>query len=298
MSNDRWLQKITWFILTIASVSYCSSRINSSVINNFQYPVVTNIMQVDEKESEFPAVTCCYFDTEAFSRETACTFDNMPCSNTSVFYKNSNCISFNFGINASGFPAETVRTKQPGIMNGLILLLRLIPSRSYINIYVHNRSLNTDNSKLIFVSTGMDLSLVVKRIYHKKLSKPFSNCKADYSFTLGAKEIINKTSFQYFQPECITLCSFQKRIEACQSLNEYLQIEQYYHTNQIYFFYAYHSLIDSITPYSNYIETDYSIVSVYYEDLSYTLMTQMPQISSDVYLERSVVFWDCFLALV
>lgn len=317
VTSEIWLQKIIWVGLIMASFVYCSMMISRNLIDYFDYPVVTNIQSIYEKEPEFPAVTFCnsngnyYIDDIYF-----CVFNQDYCTSESVIAKNFNCYSFNLGLNASNHPVDILKSITAGPDNGLTLTLK--PTEYKLYIYIHNQSLDYDVNRVITVASGMDLSLVIGRTFHNKLDSPFSNCKKGYLFDLGPLDAFNKTFYPYFQSDCFYLCKIQKRMEICNRTREFILNKKYYFTNTIYFYEDFYypeldncdsSLINSIendflrlgenkiceelcpgecnsisysiTAYSNFLNRSYSRIHIYYEDFWHTLITEQPKTNSD-----------------
>ena len=98
VTSKQLIQKIVWFILTLASYSYCSFYTNSLMISYFEYPVVTNIEDVYENQPLFPGVTIC-----GHRKTFSCYFNNMPCDRipSMIIEKNDFCSIINSGFNQS-----------------------------------------------------------------------------------------------------------------------------------------------------------------------------------------------------
>lgn len=58
---NHFIRKLLWFILFVASASYCSYSLYDSFFNYFQYPVVTNTEKITSTgvPIPFPAFTIC-----------------------------------------------------------------------------------------------------------------------------------------------------------------------------------------------------------------------------------------------
>jgi len=181
---------------------------------------------VYEKEVTFPAVTIC---ESYYVQENDCLFNNKQCR---LAQRSSGCYVFNRGINKSYYPIEIFKSAIPGRNNGLILYL--YPKyESQIELHLNNHSTDYDSKKAIYVSKGMEVNIILKRVLSSKLSSPYNNCKKDYIFEPKPLDILNQTSYPYFQSECFLLCKYEMRMEICKA--EFNSYFQYYFTNRGHF---------------------------------------------------------------
>lgn len=220
VNSEYIFLKLVWFLAMLASFSYFLIVIMQTVSEYYEYPVITNINRVYEKEPQFPMVEFC--NSEAYY----CHFNTKACQDMSQI---SNCLMFNSGKNGSGHQVSIKKSEKPGKKGGLYLVMTSDPNN--IHLFIHNQSVGFNEDKAIEISVGMETSLVIRKVYESKLSYPYSDCKKGYTFELGSEDILNKTSYAYFQSECFYLCPMQKMFEAINKTEEYFRNFQYYFTN-------------------------------------------------------------------
>ena len=315
ISSETCLQKLFWTAIILAMYGYFSASVINNVLEYLKYPVVTNINTVYEKEATFPAVEVCK-SSDVLNQE--CKFNTKQCRGIKI--RNSGCNVFNRGINDSYYPIEILKSAIPGKNNGLTLHLYPKRRESQIELYLYNQSTDYDINKAIFISIGMEVNLVLNRVFSSKLSSPYSNCKKEYVFEQKPLDILNQTSYPYFQSECFLLCKYEQRMEICNRTAEFNSFFQYYFTNRHQFWNFYYKEYDvchkkdpsliysiddkfvllgsnticekqcpiecdamsySISSLSNSLYTDYSIVNIYYEDFYYTSITEEPKTTFD-----------------
>ena len=309
VNSEYVLLNIVWFVTISASYSYCASVIIRSFDEYYNYPVITNINRVFDREPEFPMITFCN------AKEYSCEFNNKTCQNLNM---NRGCVEFNSGKNGTDHEFPILKSKKPGRKYGLTL--NMTSDTNKVLIFIHNQSVELNPDKGIQISVGMETFLVISRIFETKLSSPYSYCKADYSFKLGADDNFNRTLYPYFQLECFNLCDFQKFFEAINKSEEYFKNFQYYFTNynkwnmttfRSYLNYSYlyrdafgkvtnltkllghNKFCEDICPNEcnqiSYTVTSYyainyqshAMVNIYYEDFTFTEISQIPKITSD-----------------
>jgi len=315
IASETLFQKLLWATIILAMYAYFTSSIVNNVLEYLKYPVVTNINTVYEKDATFPAVAIC----NSFLYYYYCTYDNKLCNQ--IRLRNSNCFDFNTGLNQSLYPVDISKSTVPGRLNGLRLTLYQQKDGEQINIYVYNQSTDLNENKAIYVSKGMEVNIVLNRVFTSKLSSPHSDCKIDYVFEPKPLDILNKTSFPYFQSECFFLCRIQQEMEICNKTAEFHRNFQYYFTNKSHFwdFFYYqvyndcykknpllinsirskfsslganticekqcpiecNSISYSLSTTSNTLFTNYSSVKIYYEDFFYTLIKEEAKTSFD-----------------
>ena len=171
------------------------------------------------------------------------------------------------------------------------------------------------------MNKNLETSLILNRIYEKKLPAPYSDCQKDYSFESKPNDIVNSSPYPYFQSECYLLCHYKKELEICGYSKEFNENMSYYFTNVLYFYENFYdplinnctsmnaSLIGQvnavfeekgqnqvchdmcpiqceaftyrISTYTQWTGRDCAIVNIYYEELSYVSITELPKATSD-----------------
>jgi hypothetical protein len=317
VSSEKLIQKLFWALIMLSMYAYFSASVVSNVLEFLKYPVVTNINTIYEKEAVFPAVTFCYF-----SQFLQCSINARQCPISSILPRGSFCHVFNSGLNSSLFPLETLKSTIPGVANGLRLTLD-VNQGNHINLIIYNQSTDLDINKAMRIYRGTELNLAISRVFYSKLGKPHSNCKKEYVFEPKPLDILNLTSYPYFQSECFYLCQVQQEMEICNQTTEFNSNFQFYFTNKGFFFKFYNqqhrlcyqkdpSLLDSVTAkfqnlganticerqcpiecdsvsfslkvVTNYIDQNFSRINIYYEDFFYTSITEEPKTSFDSFI--------------
>lgn len=307
LTSEHKFQKFFWFIIFLISSGYCSLFIYQNILNYLEYNVATKIETAYEYKPDFPSVTICDFNT------FYCHFNGLWCPRESIVIKNNHCIIFNSGLNISGYQMDALKSAQAGLKSGLILSIQPSKGRPAY-VYVNNQSSLNDENSVIRVGKSMIIDVAIKRVYKKKLSKPFSDCQKDYTFSLGVLDIVNKTSYPYILSDCFSLCKIEEIMKACNQSNAFDLIKQYYFTRVRYFYSKYSEyisncslgIIDSVEirfvtlgenkicqgicpqacdsfEYSIKINSNYepekprSEIFIYFEDFHYTLITDQAQ---------------------
>ena len=67
-SNEQVALKLMWTLCLLASLGYCCRILASSVIDYYEYRVLTTIEIVQESSSQFPAITICNLNQFDFSK--------------------------------------------------------------------------------------------------------------------------------------------------------------------------------------------------------------------------------------
>ncbi len=197
VSNESVIRKMFWSLITIVMIAYLSLSITNSVIDYSSFSVITNINTVYEKQTTFPAMTICGGDI------ISCFFGNKRCLNKYLKYRNDVCPKeFNRGLNQSFYPIETLSSTIPGVSNGLRLTVLPRSDTKQFKIYIYNQSADFDLNQALFVNPNMQIYIVMSKVLNSKLSSPYSDCKKEYLFEPKPLDLLNKTSYPYFQSEC------------------------------------------------------------------------------------------------
>ena len=101
-----------------------------------------------------------------------------------------------------------------------------------VSIHIHNHTENTDVTRSIKVSSGLETDLVISRVFESKLPYPYSNCQTDHFFeNIGPNDRIKSSTFPYHQSDCFYLCQERAKAVACNYSKEFDEISQYHFTN-------------------------------------------------------------------
>ena len=208
-SSKHTLEKLVWLAAILASFCYCLSYIATNVSEYLEYRVASSIQIKSEHNSEFPTVMFCNSNRS----KIVCEFEKKDCFNIRRY--GENCTIFNYGYNVSRNNTEFFdfvgieNTNRTGYKWGLNLTLYPVSDKA-IEIYIYNFSTNRDVNKVIKLSGRSETSLVLSRTLYNKLSYPYSNCKAGYSFKLGYNDRYNRTVYPYYQTNCFITCEYQR----------------------------------------------------------------------------------------
>jgi len=297
-------------------IAYLALAVVNSIFDYSSFSVVTNINTVYEKQTTFPAVTICY------GYVYHCYFDNKRCSDEYLTKRTDWCLNeFNSGLNQTLYPIEILNSTIPGEINGLELKVLPNTASEYINIFIYNQSADYDFNQAIHVYPNMRIDIVMSKVLTSKLSSPYSDCKKEYVFEPTTLDLLNKTSYPYFQSECFKLCKQKEYMKICNKSKEFDSNFQYYFTNKNQYYEFYNVELDncleknaslissvdsnfqsigankicekecpmecdsisySLTLQSNYLNSEgYSYVNIYYPDFYYTSITEQPKTTRD-----------------
>ncbi|RNA40663.1 acid-sensing ion channel 1-like isoform X1 [Brachionus plicatilis] len=157
----------------------------------------------------------------------SCEYDRKPCNLQNIVSQDpdffGNCFTFNFGKDADGKSIPIEEAKQPGLLNGLQIQLFIGP-REYqpcweekygAVVVVHNQtSLPLYLEEGIFVPTGFETNLVLKKNIINKLSTPNIKCVKNVSDKAEVDTVYFRNTIEacgsYNQKWCARNCSLDK----------------------------------------------------------------------------------------
>ena len=293
----------------------CAYLVAKNVSDFYSYPVITNIERVYENRPPFPKVEICKSSRYMIQFES-CQFNGENCGDSIRNYLDF-CKVFNSGSDDSNKAVEFKQSRGPGLYLGLYLEIN---SYSNSRIYIYNQTVQED--KAIFVFPGTIMTIILSRKIESKLSKPYSDCKAEVSLKdikFTDKDIIKKNIFSYSQTSCFELCLDKEVSKSCNKTEEFDKIERYFYTNYMYFLISYEvvlcnkHLVDKV--YEKFategqnelckdecptecnsitytmtisdiidqtlLESNQSLVYIYYDEFYFTKITEQPKYSVD-----------------
>ncbi len=215
-----------------------------------------------------------------------------------------------------------LNSTKPGYNYGLRLKLSPEDEKSYIRIYIYdqaaNKNYNIYSEPFIEVYRNMKVDISISKVLTSKLSSPYSDCKNEYVFEPKPLDLLNETSYPYFQSECHFLCEHREQMKICNKIEEFDSNFQYFFTNIDHYYkflifdscWRNKSLTDSVeskfnsiganticekqcplkcdtvsyslTVNNNYRQLQNSImVNIYYPDFYYTSITEQPKMTFD-----------------
>jgi len=205
---------VFWFILTALSYSFCAYLITISILEYNKFEVVTRYENVFENVPVFPKVFFCDHDVN----RTRCLFNKMKCQKIEKS-TDPKCEFFN---------TATFKSNEYGHGSGLQLQLYAANARDGIRIYITNQSqiYFTDPR---YISPGIRTSLVMKRIFEKRLPKPYSDCQINVT---GSKKL-DVLEKPYYHSECFKVyCLYHLIAQNCNLLDEFLGFSYLFYVNR------------------------------------------------------------------
>lgn len=219
--TKRSLFKLMWLISFFVSLSACVYYQVKTLIDYFEYEVVTTITTIPESNQEFPTITLCNAFNKSFElRFTHFYFnhhdwkdewkDHFEVYNDTSYGR---CFRFNSGFTFNGTKVGILKSSGVVRTNGLEFGLYLETESDFNNIiiYFHNYTFRPTGvfGREHFVSMGAFHNFVIERIISKKLDEPYNDCLNDVSQFKKNKTIIDyfiQTNQKYSQEECFKFC--------------------------------------------------------------------------------------------
>ena len=221
-NSDRLFLKIFWITILILSIFANVYYVFLNIIDFLDYSTTTSIYQINENESEFPAISfCCnkerdfdfkiyqfWFNSKDLKKEWTDHFEMYQ----DILY--GRCYRLNTGLTISNKTIPIKKIKKSGLNDGLRLEFYVNTSYDYgsLKILFHNYTQITPTiyNKGTYISTGYYNTFILKRIHDQKLEQPYNNCynnvsdQSEYNKTII--NYLNKAKRDYSQKDCIHLC--------------------------------------------------------------------------------------------
>jgi len=209
----------------------------TTILDYYQYDVVTQIKSIEVETLTFPAISLCLVDydysvnlnsqpyfTEQFGTRflseilLTCNFEDKECSvddfeHFTVYFhyetieSHLNCYKFNGGKNASNHQTKILKSTKFRALSGLILQLNMA-KRDFIFYYISDnnvRPLFTELTKTI--QPGKNILVALKKTIELKLPEPYSNCKNNINSKTShlVKQILEQ-NITYRKTTCYDYC--------------------------------------------------------------------------------------------
>ena len=222
------LFKIIWSIVFILSTCAGSYFVIDSTLDYLKFQTVTNIKVIQEMQSQFPTLSFCSVPSSLLTLNSlkldqlvlSLRFESVYETNFSHVFEEYNdtvwgkCFRYNSGKNIYGNKIDIINTTVYGKPNNLKIGFYLDGSVKFkeILIQIHNHSspsYDLENGGY-WLRPGSVNYFEVERVFHEKLSEPFSNCLKDVDSFQQNKTIIDEMKnleISYSQTKCFLLCS-------------------------------------------------------------------------------------------
>jgi len=226
--------KSMWLIFFIISTCTCLYFTCDSIQDYFKYSTVTSIKVINEKYSQFPAISFCAYPEFKLSMNEniiAASFEEKEFLNFSHIFEEFNdsfygkCYRINSGKNIYNEKLDLLNSTQNGFQSRLriVFFLEVSNGENYreLIVNIHNQSFPPFDieNKGYWIRTGSWNFYQVERIFTEQLSEPYNDCLKDINLFKKNKTIINhmhRSNRAYSQMDCYYTCS---RLFALQESN-------------------------------------------------------------------------------
>ena len=304
--------KIFWLLLFVGCTVYCLTQLRRHYINYFDYKVLTFVDYGYEIPTIFPAITICGITFKLNMTLKNCTIytgeRSLPVSCDSSYFLPANVPGYynSCYILKNGLSYKENETKlefnqnELGIKKGLKLEFFTFNNSIGYDAFIHNHSLCALNEQNIILAPRIYNEAGLKRTQMIKKSKPYSNCIVDvYTFpgeTLNYfQEMSNET--RYSQKLCYTFCIKYYLNKNCSQY--YSNISKLYDgkmcgetVSKIFNICSEKCLVEcdsmilssSILTKNQQSSENYTTLVVYYDEIKYTRINEVPAISLQKFL--------------
>ena len=246
------LLTIIWLLCLLASYSACAWFLFTSIVNYFNYDVVTNIQITYLNKIIFPVVSICnymdgrfaYSPTSIKNMILICLYNLNNCDyeNDFEYYRDVNlgaCFRYNSGrsFNGSTTPFKYMNGRGNGAINEFTLMLNVgsvvdpvqinyfrptATSRNGMLVFISNENSDSTKDPGISINTGVSTAISLNRQITRKYPQPYSSCLANLTSPNSYNSECYRRTFraisendQYHFSDCANLC-LQKHIgEQC-----------------------------------------------------------------------------------
>lgn len=219
--TKRSFLKMMWILSLVLSTSACVYYETKTILDFFDYEVVTSIKTVNEPYLDFPTISICSQYNKSFKFEIIYFFFNFydwknewkkHFENYSD-YSLGQCYRFNSGKDFYGNSTEIKRSTISDRVNSLILAL-YVDTESDLNglfIYFHNHTFRPKSlfGKENYLSMGFFYTFKIDKIVDEKLEYPYNDCIKDISTFKMNTTLIKyfiENQIKYSQSECNRYC--------------------------------------------------------------------------------------------
>jgi len=201
LKSQRFVIKSIWLISTLISAGVCIWFTCDSILNYYEYPVITSINTQYRSPTPFPTISICslrWADSDFYrgkqplkNKILSCSlFSTVDCRENLENYFESyyddllfNCIRFNSGRNAFGHSVSIVNSTTGGYDDGLHMT---IDTSGSLAVWVHDQAHGPKSHFRINRNGHMNIALlnsethfVFEKLVDKKLRYPYNACLED-----------------------------------------------------------------------------------------------------------------------
>ena len=245
IKSKRFFVRLFWITFLILSIVSCSFFVYKNLFDYLEYPIVTNINRIYERNPHFPKITICYFAIPYYWKYSfRCFLKNERCMD--IIIENKYCLAINSGVGWYGQVLELTRSVNPGVSSPYLLEIYNPNVSKTFNVYINSQSEHYSLSEGIKVNVKSQIDLVINRDITNRLHKPYSNCIKELVFPdLGHNTSISRyrNKFPYHQTNCFELCKLEYIFERCDQLEAFQNISRFFYTDFTYFNGIYNDLI-------------------------------------------------------
>jgi len=314
--SKRILIKIIWFKFLVISLFLSVYFVKKNLDDFFDYETISSIQTITEDKSQFPTVAICsyelrnmiirpvvvWFNGKALIKEWQNHFDTYQ----DLSY--GRCYRFNSGRNMSNHTIPIKYSKFEGFYYSFRIQFTLDNKEStrtdFLVVSIFNQTMMpaTIRNKEFYIGKGSQNTYVVKRIFDQKLEYPYNNCYKDVYLNPPNNtfliDYIKNNGRDYTQKDCFDLCinlkanesdipgckgkmkslseqpcmdfvnEFESKIAEC---SEYCPLE----CDSLSYEFSKDGLYDPDF-FGRYV------ITVHYEDLKYTLISQQEKAKLDI----------------
>lgn len=249
IKSQRIFVQIFWITIFVLSIFVCSFFMYKNLLEYLEYPVVTNINMVYEKNPHFPKITICYFAIRNYFAKyvTHCFLINRC---TDIITENDYCVSINSGVNNYGEMVELTRSINPGVSTPYWVIMVNPNFTNTYDVFINSQSEHFSLTKGVKVNVKSQTELVVNREITHRLGKPYSNCIKQLKFTdLGKNTSIARyrNEYDYHQTNCFGICKLEYVFERCNQSEVFQNVSRFYYTDYNYFLRIYSDMVKNCT---------------------------------------------------
>jgi hypothetical protein len=227
INNSNLVTKLIWLLSVLISTCALIWFLCNTILDYFEYPVVTSINTNYESPTEFPTITICSkYWSDDFSNKNLkdllleCVYARQSCqinmdNHFERYYDDlmSYCFRFNSGRNMSGHSIPIKNALIGGFDEGLWITWQTI---GHLAIWIHdvnnapkNHYENNRDGFINFASMGLETEFAFEKISDYKLGYPYNKCLEDVDLFKTNKQIIDylKSINRTLNRElCIDIC--------------------------------------------------------------------------------------------
>ena len=201
------------YIINKLNISY----IPSGILNDY---IRYNAFNLSQEQKQSFGLSIKQFIYYCFFNQEECNYDNDFIWDYHLIY--GNCFRFNSGNNSNGHSVSKKYIQRPGKDYGLKLKINTGDNDYFdeedsrgLYITIHNSSIIPSYyGEGIFISSGLESNVAIKRLFINKKEKPYSDCVSDIEhYNSVLVEHVLNSGYGYRQSDCFVLCLQQYIID-------------------------------------------------------------------------------------